>query len=237
VCPQGLDVSRYMGAASGLTVDSIDPKWLSSYRMFNRAKIAPLLYSKYSSFQYILFYELDAWVFRDELEYWCDQQYDYIGAPWFDGYSAASPASQFKGVGNGGLSLRKVSSHLRALSTFGYVLEPRKLWAKFLNKLSFRSGVKFLLDLSIRNNTHYLFNDYKQNEDSFWGGIVASKFEWFRVPDMNTAARFSMEMNAPLLYSRNGNQLPFGCHKWEKYHADFWKQFIHLSESGSKIQN
>ena len=30
----------------------------------------------------MLIYQLDAFVFQDDLAYWCQQNYDYIGAPW-----------------------------------------------------------------------------------------------------------------------------------------------------------
>lgn len=30
-----------------------------------------------------MIYQLDAWVFNDELSSWCSLGYDYIGAPFF----------------------------------------------------------------------------------------------------------------------------------------------------------
>jgi hypothetical protein len=225
ICPRGMDVKAYREVAPQVEFEFIDPKWQATYRSFNRLKISPLLYRKYSDYQYILFYELDAWVFRDELEYWCDQGFDYIGAPWFEGWYKATGQSQFAGIGNGGFSLRKVNSHLKAIHRLGYVRPPKVLWEDFKAKKNLKSVMVFLLSLTFWNNTFFLFNNFRGNEDFFWGRIVGDKFNW-KIPDLATAARFSIEANSQALYEMNGNQLPFGCHKWEKYETGFWKQFI-----------
>jgi hypothetical protein len=226
ICPQGMDVSNYRKTAPALRYHFIDPKWLSSYRYFNRLKVSPILYKAYRDYDFILFYELDAWVFRDELNYWCEQNFDLIGAPWFSGFGKASEHSEFLGVGNGGFSLRKVESHLRVLRSLSYVKSPGKLWEEFRSKRSWLTFVKLMAGLTVRNNTFYLFNSWWGNEDVFWGKIASEKFEWFKVPDLTTASKFSMELNAPALYELNGNLLPFGCHKWPIRHADFWSKFI-----------
>ncbi len=115
ICPEGLDVTFYKKNLSNPHFDFIDPIWQSNYANFNRLKIDPFLYQRYSNYQFILFYEPDAFVFRDELEYWCNAGYDYIGAPWFEGWHDATSESNIKGVGNGGFSLRNVKSILNQI--------------------------------------------------------------------------------------------------------------------------
>ena len=83
VCPRGLDVSEYRKIEPTAVFDFIPPEWQESYASFNRLMIEPFLYQRYRHFQYILFYQPDAFVFRDELLSWCNKGYDYIGAPWF----------------------------------------------------------------------------------------------------------------------------------------------------------
>ncbi len=83
-----------------------------------------------------------------------------------------------------------------------------------------------LLNLTVRNNTFHLFNNYIWNEDFFWCLVVQKNFKWFKVPALVTASKFSMEANARMLYKSNNNQLPFGCHAWERYDVEFWKPFI-----------
>lgn len=228
ICPKNLNIQHYKKLVPEIEIDFINPKWQSNYRMFNRLKINPLLYKRYKEYKYILFYELDAWVFKDELAYWCNQGYDYIGAPWYDGYSTANEESAFVGVGNGGFSLRKTKSHLKALYTFSYIVSPKMLFDNLINsnKLTIRKIVSFIFDLTIRNNTFYLFNKSQLNEDSYWCFIIAKKFNWFKIPGEEIASKFSTELNSKMLYFKNNKQLPFGCHAWEKYDSEFWSNYI-----------
>ena len=230
VCPEGLNINEYSKAAPKIRFDFIDPKWQSSYAMFNRLKIEPFLYRRYSKYKYILFYELDAWVFRDEIDYWCNQGYDYIGAPWFEGFHEATSNSRFIGIGNGGFSLRKVKSHLKALHSCAYISPAKTVIHGFLLNISFASFVTLIKRLTISNNVYYRLNQYDWNEDKFWGNVVAKRFKWYKVPDMQTASRFSMEKNASLLYERNNYKLPMGCHAWERFEPEFWNQFIEKSD-------
>jgi hypothetical protein len=225
IAPEKLDITSYELAQPGIEVDFINPKWQSTYAMFNRLKIEPLLYKRYRRYDYILFYELDAWVFKNELIHWCSQGYDYIGAPWFEGWQHASEDAPFLGIGNGGFSLRNIKAHLRVLDTFSYVTPFNVMVRDFLDQPSIRTLARISKDLTIRNNTFHLFNNFAMNEDLFWGRIVASKFKWFKIPDLKTALRFSIEVN-PHLYIKSKDDLPFGCHSWSKFNQEFWNQFI-----------
>jgi hypothetical protein len=60
-------------------------------------------YLIFEDYRYVLVYETDAWVFKDELDFFCGKNLDWIGAPW--------PHQEDK-VGNSGFSLRKVSKML-----------------------------------------------------------------------------------------------------------------------------
>ena len=68
--------------------------------------------------------------------------------------------------------------------------------------------------------------DEKIIEDFYWTKKVAVVFNDFKVAPVEDAAKFSFEVNPSLLYKMNNNQLPFGCHGWEKYEPEFWKQYI-----------
>jgi Protein of unknown function (DUF5672) len=203
-----------------------DDRYFSSIAGYNRLLISYSFYRKFKAYDYILIYQLDAWVFRDELEYWCSQGYDYIGAPWFEGYHNAVSDSNFLGVGNGGFSLRKVSSCLKVLKSFRYLVSPTVLFRHLKNNINYINLKAFLQKLTVTNNTFYRFNDFKENEDVFWSQIVPKRFKWYELPGLDVAMKFSMEVNARTLYAANNNVLPFGCHRWEKYDPEFWKPFI-----------
>lgn len=67
----------------------------------------------------------------------------------------------------------------------------------------------------------FIFRYIPKNEDLLW-----TLFAPFRKPPAREALRFAFELNPAASYRINQQQLPFGCHAWEKYDPDFWKQFI-----------
>lgn len=175
---------------------------------YNRLMMSKEFYSRFENSEYILIYQLDAYVFRDELESWCDKGYDYIGAPWLLRPVYEFPLLRFISwlkrkfcdltgrpngqitrykVGNGGLSLRWVDSHLKAVEKLNDVIE------------SFVNAEKH----------HHTFN-----EDVFFGVWVNRYGMNFRYPDWKEALKFSFDKYPGLCYELNGNNLPFGCHSW-----------------------
>jgi hypothetical protein len=198
---------------------------------YNKLLLSKKFYSRFANYEYMLICQTDSFVFKDELQYWCAKGYDYIGAPWFEGWGDSTDESQFVGVGNGGFSLKKTSSHLRVLNSFSYITSPDKvIKSRIKNVKGIFSLIKevwgFFLDITLRNNTFHLLNSYPYHEDVFWGTVAPAKFSWFRVADEETAMKFSFETNPRKLFELNGKKLPFGCHGWEKYDPNFWTKYI-----------
>jgi hypothetical protein len=98
-----------------------DKKYFTSTKGYSKLLLSKSFYKRFLSYAYILIYQLDAWVFRNELLSWCRLDYDYIGAPWLEAppiTSGKKPILNLSSylenrVGNGGFSLRKVASHIR----------------------------------------------------------------------------------------------------------------------------
>jgi hypothetical protein len=231
VKPLSLDLSAWPGIRDGVAFESFPDKYFKGVGAYSRLLISTGFYKRFIDFEYMLIYQLDAFVFKDELEKWCLAGYDYIGAPWFKGFSGDDNITQLTGVGNGGFSLRKVRSHLKVLNSFSYLTQPRENWhnrmassPKGLNWL--RQVCGFILDLFIRNNTYWLFNSFRGFEDQFWGLIPPKNFSWFKLPDVEVAMNFSIEMQPRRVYDMNHHNLPFGCHAWWKYDLEFWKPHI-----------
>lgn len=227
--PKGLNIKNYKKIIHDIRVDFIDPKWQTTYRMYNRLKISKFFYEKYIDYKYLLTYELDSFVFKDELLDWCNNGYDYIGAPWIKGHSKANEDSLFTGVGNSGFSLRNTNNCLLALTKFSYIEKPQKLIDKYIKssiKLKVRTLPGLIKKFTIGNNTYYLFNDFAGHEDAFWCKPVKNNFKWFNIADVNDAIKFSFELQPHRLYRINNQNLPFGCHAWWKYDINFWKPFI-----------
>jgi hypothetical protein len=108
ILPKGCDNSRYVDICPNAIIEYVKPEHLESLRAYNQFRLKPQLYLKNFKYQFVLFYELDSFVFEDQLLEWCDAGYDYIGAPWFKGFHNSLPDAKFIFGGNGGFSLRNV---------------------------------------------------------------------------------------------------------------------------------
>jgi hypothetical protein len=223
VCPKGMDISRYREMVPGVVPDFIDPKWFKSLRDYNLLKVLPWLYRRYAGYEFMLSYELDAWVFRDELIHWCEQGWDYIGAPWFEAFYECRPDAGVFGVGNSGFSLRRIPSIRRALVSMGMRKLRRVLGDIVKRRESFRNSVA---RLRAWEKFYDPFHGWIVSDDLYWCVEVAPKLSWLRIAPYEAARRFSFEANAPRLYAENGQNLPFGCHKYLHLTSEWWKRFI-----------
>jgi hypothetical protein len=224
ICPEGLDVSSYKIIGKEIKFDFVKSNWLSNYVMFNKFKLWPKLYYKYKKYKYALFYEPDAWVFRDELIEWCDKRYDYIGAPWFENWHDALENSPIVGVGNGGLSLRNVKKTIRLLNRMKMAgrlhnyLVKESLFAKTAKGLNFYPK---LLKYTDERRAKGINEDYQIY-------LLSKVFRWYKIAPVEDALRFSFDVNPRVLYKMNDYKLPFGCHAWKKHDREFWDRYIVL---------
>jgi hypothetical protein len=96
---------------------SFDNEHFSSLDSYNKLMLRHEFYQALSNYEYILIYQLDCLLLRDNLLSWLNTGYDYIGACWMDDFK--EDGDRFTAVGNGGFSLRKVSSTLNVFKLFG----------------------------------------------------------------------------------------------------------------------
>ncbi len=112
VGPESLDFEAYLGRSRGASVERFPDHYFKSIIGYNKLMLSREFYSRFSGFSYILKYELDAFVFHDDLAHWCGQGFDYVGAPWLD-----ESRDRWFGVGNGGFCLRSVEGCLAVLDS------------------------------------------------------------------------------------------------------------------------
>ncbi len=185
-----------------------------------------MFYNKFTDYEYILIYQLDVLVFSNQLLEWCNKGYDFIGAPFFNSiigkfsFKDGTPATT---GGNGGFSLRKVSSFLKVID-IAEKLAIRNSINSLIRKLWFLIAV-------LTNQSHKIWlnappQDYPFNEDGFWSYEAPKYYKKFKVAPFKEALRFSFEKFPRKCFSLNRNQLPFGCHAWKKYDYSFWKTFL-----------
>lgn len=184
-------------------------------------------YLPFQNYEYILIYQLDVLVFSNQLMYWCRQGYDYIGAPFIN--SIIGKFSHKKGYpvsgGNGGFSLRKVSTFLKVLDIAEKQISRnsgnslfRKWW--FLSALLIGKSHKIWLNAPP--------SDYPFHEDGFWSYEAPKYYPKFKVAPLKESLKFSFEKFPRKCFKLNNNQLPFGCHAWKKYDEEFWKPYINI---------
>lgn len=98
--------------------ERVPDEWLQSVASYNQMMLSTEFYKRFERYEYILIYQLDAFVFSDQLNIFCQYEFDYIGAPWLKGVKYYKDFSRCVwNVGNGGLSLRRVKTFIRILNT------------------------------------------------------------------------------------------------------------------------
>ena len=83
VCPKGLDMSSYDKIVSyALPKERFAKKFFDGIQGYNLLMTDVSFYRHFSEYEYMLIYQLDAWVFSDQLAQWCAKGYDCVAAPW-----------------------------------------------------------------------------------------------------------------------------------------------------------
>lgn len=244
---KGLDISFYTKKLDNdkitYWIEYFDKKYFEDIQGYNRLMMSFHYYNRFKEFVYILIYQLDAYVFRDELEYWCRKEYDYIGAPWFENYGTHENNNNLWAVGNGGFSLRRIDTFLNVLK-FKKPLYPcselNKIYpkGKNLNSRILRFIKILIKSCGYKNNSYYFSKQFIENEDAFWSIFLQKSRRPIKIPKYEEAIQFSFEKSPQFLFEINDNKLPFGCHAWAKYDFDnFWKKFIIENDNSQTIYN
>jgi hypothetical protein len=224
VIPRGLNLEKYKNIVPNFEFIEINPKWQSSIEMYNKLKLSDYFYSLFADYEYLLTYELDSFIFKDEIEYWCNKQIDYIGAPWFKGHTDIN-ATEIIGVGNSGFSLRKIKEMRNAIKNIHFIEHKHFSMNKRRRLISHvKQLINSILNLVFENKTVQKARHF--NEDWFVSKIIPYYMNDFKVASVEDAVQFSFEVNPRLLFEKNKSKLPMGCHAWEKYDILFWKPYI-----------
>lgn len=228
IAPDGMDAR-----IPGFEVKRFDRRYFGSPQAHKRLVLSRKFFTAFEEYEYLLTYHLDALVFSDQLQEWCDAGFDYIGAPWLE--SMDDPTQGFSQVGNSGFSLRSVPAALRVMDSRRYKVHPDEYWERnhaakpwhqrLMNRP--RKWAKYLVPL---NGARGHMTDYRDNDDKFWAKWARHYDPDFRIASIETALRFSFECAPRYCYERNGRQLPFGCHAWARYDRAFWEPFLLTEE-------
>jgi Protein of unknown function (DUF5672) len=217
-------------------------EFFQSVHGYSRLLLSRNFYHAFREYEFILIYQLDCLVFSGNLDYWCCQDWDYVGAPWFPGFAEENSKGFWK-VGNGGLSLRKVSSAIRVLESKVLAEDPvtrgqQIRWFRsqpFLRRMACWLATR-LHARGYKNNVRSFVQscclDPGFHEDLFWAFEAKRFMPGFRIPSPEEAVAFSFEKAPRYCYQVNNRKLPFGCHAWSKYDRAFWQE--HILDRSSK---
>jgi len=202
-----------------IRVEHFDDHYFACIQGYNELMLTKEFYERFDNYKYILVHQTDAYLFKNELQYWCDKNYDYIGAPWYSPrklrkfnlykflyrygklfYSKETLLRRrhFNIVGNGGLSLRKVKSFIKVLEK----VKPK------------------LLRMYLAQESNFF------NEDMFWAIEASDILKNFKIPNWEEAIYFSLESYSENSYILMNDVLPFGCHAFKTVQNNYWEKFI-----------
>lgn len=221
--PKHLEIDDIIQKYKLSQVEVFPDECFSSLRAYNKTVLTEEFYTRFQNYTYMLIYQLDAYVFKDELLEWATKGYDYIGAPWLPYkkryltafgrcnlfvqrlfcklFTKQKLKKRLKyyayHIGNGGFSLRRISK----------MIEVTRIYKK---KIDF-----------------YMADDKPFYPEDLFLHLELSFNHRLYTPKFKEALQFSIEMNPEWGYHYNQNQLPFGCHAWShKDYAPFWKSII-----------
>lgn len=213
VYPEGIDVSKYkaiynkLGAKeSWLKFKSFDPEYFKSTATYSQLCISYNFYKAFDEYEYMLIYQLDCYLFEDKIKEWCDKGYDYVGAPILStdcGWDTVKKSQKGKKwqpyVGNGGFSLRKISTFKEVTDPEGEFRKEYELTDEALKVITFEDK--------------YFFNDIYD-------------FYQFDIPSWKEALEFGLDMSVDIVYNYlHWEGKPMGIHSVDK-NIRWWKKVI-----------
>ena len=215
-----ISLNQAMNLLSGYDICYISPEKMRSYyqrinenaeffsdecfesvKSYSLLMLSPVFYKRFLDYEYMLIYQLDAFVFYDKLNYFCNMGYDYIGAPL--PYWVGWPYTVNR-VGNGGLSLRNVGACYKAVKEYMPYVAAQEPF--LMSKL--------------------LSGEY--GEDCYFIYCGWCKAIDFRTAPTKVAISFSLQTDFNHVYaSLSESNLPFGCHAWNRLsNMVVWKPYI-----------
>src|ERR1700737_7989 len=220
------------GGLDGFGSRRFSDRFFESRRGYSALLLSRDFYRSFSEYEYVLVYQLDCLVFSDDLLRWCEKEFDYIGAVHTIGDNAPC-------AGQGGFSLRRVSSFLDVLNSRIKTVDPAEYWErnwssrppierwrnlprKYAKHLGSFNGVRWEIK---RLNRTYL----GWAEDWFWSLEARRYHPEFRIAPIEDGLRFAFDQSPETAFAAAGRGLPFGCPGWTRARA-FWEPYLLAAE-------
>ena len=216
-CPENLDITPLNSILAPVhyTLQRFEDSYFKGIAGYNKLMLSKVFYNSFSDYEYILICQTDVFVFEDQLDYWCNQGYDYIGAPWIASKQTAitklllninnslkkkkKTTEHFFKVGNGGFSLRKTSK---------------------MQEIT--SEQKDTIEYALANP-----NELSHHVEDVYFSLVAPKYTEMNIPDYKKAVGFAMDRKPDIAMKLNNGKVPFACHRfYNRKVKEFWAPLI-----------
>jgi hypothetical protein len=188
LAPSNIDKRFYEGNFPSIGWSLHLPEYFRSISAYSRLLLSDSFYEEYSRFEFMLILQPDAVILTPTLNDWLKSPYDYIGAPWPNGWEYGLPV-RLRGrvqiitcrafVGNGGLSLRRPRKIVQLLREFP---EARATWCD--------AG----------------------NPEDLLISMLATLSPSVIIPTIGAASRFSLELEPDFFCALFNDLPPFGLH-------------------------
>ncbi len=221
VHPRSYSVQYLLDEYPGIEELALDDENFTGVESYNRMMLSSWFYELFAKYEYMLIYQIDAYVFSDQLDYWASKGYDYIGAPWMLNdklyertlgqwvqrllqlqpirNDRVHSAHLFHKVGNGGFCLRRISKMREIME------RNRDYIASITGKHAHMEDVLIC--------------------------ILLQRREHLKMPRWDEALYFSFEKAPRWCLQLTKGVMPFGCHDTNaRYWESFWKERIPLDE-------
>ncbi|WP_027397413.1 DUF5672 family protein [Anaerovibrio lipolyticus] len=188
IAPRGLEFS-YGSFCEMWDVVELDKDYFTGTVSYSSLLLSVDFYRKFSDYEYMLIYQLDGFVFSDRLFEFCELGFDYIGSAWPMNHRYTIGRRRAK-IGNGGVSLRKISSTIKLLEQKEKIIK-----------------------------TYHLENMFLKVEDYFFSFCGSKENLNFKVPAIPVARKFCLDFPTDLpmaLKCFKKRDIPFALHGWNK---------------------
>ncbi len=204
--PNNISPNTYLEIIEGLRLVPLDHRYFSSIDSYNRLLKSPVFYGPVGEYDFMLLYQLDSYIFDESKIYdFIDCNFDYIGAPWLK-------LNWYRNSTKLVTKFRSLEPFIRKVGNGGFSLRKVKTFYKYSKYLSV-----FNLLVSIQ-------------EDIFWTNIASRFIPGFKLPTISDALKFGFDEDPQDCFKLNNNELPFGCHGWQKNDPEFWKSYINTKK-------
>lgn len=224
IAPEGIDLTLYREIYQNFSVEYFEAHNFASVAAYSRLLLDPAFYKRFLKYEWMLICQLDVWVLKDDLDFWCTREYDFLGAPipcsWEFYFGKTRDIT-----GNGGFSLRKISKVIQVLEAADAGMYSKTVLLYFfwrhLKGLHFLRALVPLIRLTgIGNNRKKCLEIIRRNgcsEDMIFHLLSCPEHTPFlKMPSAETAAAFALDGNFLEKFEYYGRKVPFGIHAYHK---------------------